>query len=122
MRLSSFLFPKCWNLRVVGRSDAEDDQRQKLVVRDAALRAARECPMNLRAIRRAARRVDKTARVRMVLYPPEAPRMTVQITLGQGRGRNWLGMLFPEAFGVPETGPVRFRWWFAELLKGWGWL
>ena len=121
MRLFMSLFPMRWNLRVVARSDSQEDQERKLKARDAVLAAARMRPMNLSALRRAARSVDPTARVRMIFYPPENPQPTVQVTLGQGRGHNWLGMLFPGAFGT-QAGPTRFRWWFAEMLKGWGWL
>ena len=121
MRLFMSLFPTSWKLRVVARSDSQEDQERKIRTRDAVLEAARTRPMNLSALRRAARGVDPTAQVRMVFYPPENPRPTVQVTLGEGRGRNWLGMLFPGAFGA-QAGQTRFRWWFAEILKGWGWL
>lgn len=121
MRLGSLFF-RGWNLRVVAHSDAPEDQRRKLAVRDAVLYTARTRPVSIRCIRRAARNIDATARVHLTLYPPRAPRPTLQVTLGQGHGQNWLGLLFPDAFGLPETGPVRFRWWLAELLKGWGWL
>ena len=121
MRLFMSLFPTSWNLRVVARSDSQEDQERKIRTRDAVLEAARTRPMNLSALRRAARGVDPTAQVRMVFYPPENPRPTVQVTLGEGRGRNWLGMLFPGAF-CAQAGQTRFRWWFAAILKGWGWL
>ena len=55
MRLFMSLFPTRWNLRVVARSDSQEDQERKLMTRDAVLEAARMRPMNLSALRRAAR-------------------------------------------------------------------
>lgn len=118
MRFFSPPFSGCWQLRVVAASDQAADQREKLAVRDAVLGAARQgTPELFRAVAAARAR---GARACVRLYPPERPRPTLQVTLGAGKGRNWLGLLFPEAFGLPETGTVRFRWLILELLKGWG--
>lgn len=119
MRSLSCLLFRSWQLRVVANSDSPRDQRDKIRVRDAALQIARRCPLCLGRMTAAARAIDPSARARLVLYPPHAPHPTVLLTLGKGEGHNWLGMLFPELFGLVSSEPVVFRSFLLEQIRRW---
>jgi len=119
MRFFYACFLRNLQLRVVANSDSAEDQQTKLRVRSAVLPVARQEPLNLPRIAEAARSICPSAKARLAFYPPARPRPTVIIRLGSGHGHNWLGMLFPDLFGLPEGEPVRFRFLLAELFRGW---
>lgn len=124
-----------WYLRVIGRDDTASGQEEKIRVRNAALSA---CPENLAdmgetltAIQRAAERLAP-CRVEIRLWRPDektpaAP--TVYITVGEGRGHNWWGLLYKNALllsrmDTEETdaetdGAVIFEWPILEAVLRW---
>lgn len=109
-------------LRVVGASDSAADQARKLCVRDAVLAVFSKTPYRVASLRRAARAVDPTARVRCGLFRFGGYRSpAIQITLGQGAGHNWWGILYPAAVGISDE-PVVFESFIIKLLRSWGWL
>ncbi len=116
-----------FRLRVVANSDDETDQMTKLRVRDAVLPTALQIPFHLRAVARAAREIDPTARVRRgALRFCGRSSAAVQVTLGAGKGHNWWGILYPTAVGLPAVeageGAVHFESWFITLFRRWGWI
>ncbi|MDR0929266.1 MAG: stage II sporulation protein R [Oscillospiraceae bacterium] len=108
-------------LRVVAHSDSEADQRRKLCVRDAVLPLFAQYPPNLSAVLATARAIDPTARLRagrLCFGGYRSP--AVQLTLGQGAGHNWWGIVFESAC-LPEE-EWHFESWFVNLFRKWGWI
>jgi len=104
-------------LRVIANSDSAEDQAEKLRVRDDILKAAR-LPIRLSAIRAKA----PGARVTRGVYAFGGYASdTILIEIGQARGRNWWGILFPEASGIPDE-KVQFDSWIIRLLRRIGWI
>ncbi len=111
-----------FRLRVIANSDSAADQSKKLCVRDAVLSLARRWPAPLAPVRRAARAIDPTARVRrgnLAFGGYASP--AIEIRLGRAAGHNWWGVLFP-AQGVPAGEAAQFESWFVMILKKWGWI
>ncbi len=107
-------------LRVVGADDSDTAQREKLAARDIALAAlAKANVLGLLRARAILKKALPDARVTLRLFAPDgrvkAP--TVQIALGAGAGRNWWGLLCPEACaGDWQTRGARFSWPVLEFL------
>lgn len=119
-----FFYPvkKEYRLRVIASGNSAAEQATKCRVRDGVLPVLARTPFDTAAVRAAAHAVDPTARVRLgVLRFGGYASPALEIALGAGKGRNWWGVLFPDACGLPD-GPVMFRSWIVMLLKGWGWL
>lgn len=77
-------------MRVVARDDSPSAQREKMLVRDAAI-ACWPDTEKLEAF-------FPDCRVSERIWQPDkntAPAKTVYITIGQGQGRNWWGVLYP---------------------------
>jgi stage II sporulation protein R len=107
-------------LQVVARSDAPDDQRQKLVVRDrvralaaeivrgaknadeafARLRARRGALARASGGRVEIREVNCPLRVYGDLVVPAGRYRAVRVVLGGGAGRNWWCVLYPDLCGA----------------------
>lgn len=119
MRFYDPFLLKNLQLRVVAADDSPHEQAEKLRVRDAVLPVARRDPFALLRIGEAARAVCPGAKARFALYPPCRLRPTIVVRLGAGRGKNWLGMLYPEMFGLPEEGSSDFRWLLSLLFGRW---
>jgi stage II sporulation protein R len=105
---------------VVARSDAPDDQRQKLVVRDrvralaaeivrgaknadeafARLRARRGALARASGGRVEIREVNCPLRVYGDLVVPAGRYRAVRVVLGGGAGRNWWCVLYPDLCGA----------------------
>lgn len=116
-------------MRVVARDDSAAGQAEKYAVRDAALAA---CPENaagllsaLPGIERAAQAAAPDSRVRLCFWQPDkktpaAP--TVYITVGNGGGHNWWGILYEDALALAGEkdgeGTFSFYWPFLAWLKG----
>jgi len=108
-------------LRVIAHSDGVKEQEMKGLVRDAVLPLALRRPLDMAAIRETAKRIDPTAVARYGrLYFGGYRSPAVEIKLGAGAGRNWWGILYPEA--MEADGPVRFESWILTLLRKWGWI
>lgn len=122
-----------WYLRIIGRDDTPAAQEEKMRVRQAVWA---QCPQDagniknaLPAIQRAAEAVSP-CRVEIRSWSPDgenpaAP--TVYITLGEGKGHNWWGVLYEDALlwaradeGEEKDGEVVFLWpiwaWLCRLL------
>lgn len=126
-----------WYLRVIARSDDRAAQEEKLRVRQAVWAvcpdSAADLPQALPVIRQAAQAV---ARCRVEIrswspspFLPSAP--TLYVTVGEGRGHNWWGVLYrdslrlvhlEEVAGETETAGVTFVWplweWILRLFGG----
>ena len=77
-------------MRVVARDDSPAAQREKMMVRNLALVLG---PETLRDMRR-------DVKVEQKRWQPDEktpPAQTVYITIGQGTGRNWWGVLYGDA-------------------------
>ena len=119
-------------MHVIARSDAAVDQRVKEQVRrallplvDAALAETEEPEEALRALlptleRKAAQlsRLSVTVTLSEESYParfdsgsflPAGRYTALRVILGEGRGRNWWGVVYPEEEELPEI-----RWWIAD--------
>ena len=90
-------------LRVVARDDSPEAQAEKMQVRDKIFpllpREERMLPLAWPLLQKAAR-AEKDCRLSLRFYTPpgeRTPRLTVQITIGRGEGKNWFGVLFREA-------------------------
>ena len=120
-------------IRVVGRDDSAAGQAEKLRVRDAALPLCHgDRAAVIAALPRVSRAAQAIAPCRVALRPwrpaddlPAA--MTLYITVGPGRGRNWWGVLYDGALRMaragddaPESEQVQFVWpvwdWLRSLL------
>ena len=128
---------EAWYLRVIGRDDTPAAQAEKLRVRDEVLslcpRQASQLEESLPAIRQAAERTAP-CRVEVRLWRPHAgvpAAPTVYITIGEGRGRNWWGVLYEDALLLAraeeetaeeaEEGTVTFVWpWWAWVCRLFG--
>lgn len=107
-------------LRVIANSDAPEDQKMKLRVRDAVLPEAMQCPTRLHRLRKIARTIDASAKVsRGVFHFGGYASDTILVTLGAGKGRNWWGILFPAMVGLPDE-PAQFESLILNLLRSWG--
>lgn len=102
-----FLLPGCRAetilMRVVARDNTKEGQEEKLRVRNAALafrpRRREDLPLSLLLMEKiAGQESDCRVSLRPWMPPGEkTPRLTVYITIGQGEGKNWFGVLFEEA-------------------------
>lgn len=119
-------------IRVVGRDDTAAGQAEKLRVRDAVLPLCPESPEALLgALPLIAREAGAACRVELRPWRPD-PAMdwapTLYITVGEGRGHNWWGVLYGDSLAMARAeegdagGPVEFVWpvwaWLRALL-GW---
>lgn len=107
-------------MRVVANSDSPYDQREKMLVRNAALLLYPDRLAWLEVL-------FPNCRVERKIWQPDqktTPAGTVYITIGQGRGQNWWGVLFPESvqFACRGEGQVQLRFpffeWLFSLFKG----
>ncbi len=110
-----------WYVRVMARGDGPAAQAEKIRVREAVLSA---CPRDpaalfdaLPRILAAARRIAPDADVTVRPWAPEgkAQRPTLYVALGEGKGRNWWGVLYEDALflaaeDATEDGEVVFVW------------
>lgn len=124
-----------WYVRVVARSDAPAAQTEKIRVRDAVLRA---CPEKLQALPTALPRIlaaagdiapDAAVTVRPWAPAGHPARPTLYVSLGEGAGRNWWGVLYEDAVFLAaeegeaenaETAEIVWTWpvvdWLLSLL------
>ena len=101
-------------MRVVANSDSQYDQREKMLVRHAALLLYPDRLAWLEVL-------FPDCRVERKIWQPDqktAPARTVYITIGQGLGQNWWGVLFPESvrFACRGEGQVLVQFPFFEWL------
>lgn len=101
-------------MRVVANSDSQYDQREKMLVRNAALLLYPDRLAWLEVL-------FPDCRVERKIWQPDqktAPARTVYITIGQGHGQNWWGVLFPESvrFACRGEGQVLIQFPFFEWL------
>ena len=101
-------------MRVVANSDSQYDQREKMLVRHAALLLYPDRLAWLEVL-------FPDCRVERKIWQPDqktAPARTVYITIGQGHGQNWWGVLFPESvrFACRGEGQVLVQFPFFEWL------
>lgn len=101
-------------MRVVANSDSQYDQREKMLVRNAALLLYPDRLAWLEVL-------FPNCRVERKIWQPDqktAPAWTVYITIGQGHGQNWWGVLFPESvrFACRGEGQVLIQFPFFEWL------
>ena len=122
-------------MHVIARSDGEADQCIKAQVRsallplvNAALANTEEPVETLRALLPALERqaeniahVPVTATLSRESYParfdsgsflPAGRYMALRITLGEGGGHNWWGVVYPE-----EDAERELRWWFLDWWR-----
>ena len=126
---------KGWYVRVVAQSDAPAAQTEKIRVRDAVLRACPESPQALPgALPRILASAGDIAPDAAVTVRPWAPagwpaRPTLYVSLGEGAGRNWWGVLYEDAVFLAaeegeaenaETAEIVWTWpvvdWLLSLL------
>ena len=122
-----------WYLRVIAKDDSPKAQEEKLQVRDAAWAACPPCldelPEALDRIRKAAEEIAPcTVEIREWTPGdgmPAAP--TLYITIGEGKGHNWWGVLYRDAVRLAraegeDAGAVSFIWpvweWLLRLFGG----
>ena len=120
-----------WYLRIIARDDSPAAQEEKLALRDHLLPLfpdrAKELPRELPGIVQAALRFT-ACRVEIKAWAPHKktpPAPTVYITIGEGGGHNWWGILYRDAHRLlPSSGlqaqpgePVHFSWPFLGWLK-----
>lgn len=80
-------------MRVVARSDETGAQQEKMLVRNTAIFLY---PDKVKLLEK----LFPDCRVTMKPWQPDkhtAPAQTVYITIGQGLGQNWWGVLFPDS-------------------------
>ena len=122
-------------IRVVGRDDTDAGQAEKLRVRDAVLSCWSASSGALPdALPRIARAAGLAAPCRVELRPWRPAlcwpvRLTLYITVGEGRGHNWWGLLYGGSLAMARAedpgetdGPVEFVWpvWsWLRALFGW---
>ncbi len=102
-------------MRVVARDDSPAAQREKLMVRGAALLCYPNCVQ--------LENMFSDCRVERKIWKPNnetAPAETVYITIGQGQGRNWWGILYPDSVswvsGEGEGDAVEITFPFLQRL------
>ncbi len=113
-------------LQVIARSNAQADQQEKLQVRDrvralavqivrganspeeafSRLRAARPVLMKVSGARVEVREVDCPMRVYGHLVVPAGRYRAVRVILGEGSGRNWWCVLYPD---LCATNPLEVK-------------
>ena len=117
-----------WYIRVVGGADSPAAQAEKLRVRDAVLSL---CPVSpeglpeaLSDIRKAVEAICPGEVTLRPWAPAGAPaRPTLYITLGEGQGHNWWGVLYPDALQMAaeaeetEGEEIVFIWPWWEWLR-----
>ena len=114
--LLSFVFnanaEERWYLRVVARNDTPEAQEEKLRVRDAVLDA---CPPTENELFSALPDIKKAAesaapcRVEIKRWSPEEsvpPALTLYITVGEGRGHNFWGVLYADSMLMAKAGDI----------------
>ena len=111
-------------LQVIGATDLQADQEYKLLVRDWALELAAEgagnrleSELNLRALE--AGRVANI-HVQWGKFPLYGQlRQACRVTIGQGCGRNWFGLLYPET-ALPGEDVIYYSAlinWLADIFN-----
>ena len=114
-------------IRIIARDDSWTAQMEKVQFRDEILPLL---PENPRELPRAIREIQRNYACQIEIRPwaPEGKALypTVYITLGEGRGHNWWGVLFPDSLrlakmGENETGEITFRYPIFTFLFGWLW-
>lgn len=122
-----------WYIRIIARDDSPAAQEEKLFLRDRLLPLFPENPRALPAyfssIRSAARQLAPCEAEIRFWTPDEKtlPAPTVYITIGEGGGKNWWGMLYPQAPEMARTpesreeAEIKIIWpiweWMKSLLK-----
>lgn len=122
-------------MHVIAQSDAEEDQHRKRQVRDALLPlvnaalADADKPVEalqalLPTLRRQAENIAHgpvTVTLSRESYParfdsgsflPAGRYMALRVTLGEGNGHNWWGVVYPE-----EDAQRELRWWFWDWWR-----
>ena len=114
-------------IRIIARDDSWAAQMEKFQFRDEILPLL---PENPRELPRKIREIQQNYACRIEIQPwaPAGKVLcpAVCITLGEGRGHNWWGVLFPESLrlakmGENETGEIIFRYPIFTFLFGWLW-
>lgn len=109
-------------MRIIANSDTKEDQATKLRVRDAVLSQAKQTSVCLDTMLATARVIDPTAQInRGVYHFGGYASDAIVITLGQGAGHNWWGILFPTSVSLSDD-PVEFESFFMKLIRSWGWI
>lgn len=114
-------------IRIIARDDSLSAQQEKILIRNEILPLL---PENARDLPQALQEIERNFGCRAKIRP-WAPlgrplRQTVYITLGEGKGYNWWGILFPDSLrlakmGGHETGEITFRYPIFTFLFGWLW-
>ena len=103
---------ECWYLRVIARNDTPEAQEEKLCVLDAVLDA---CPLTENELFFALPDIKKAAesaapcRVEIKRWSPEEsvpPALTLYITVGEGRGHNFWGVLYADSLLMAKAGDI----------------
>ena len=114
-------------IRIIARDDSLSAQQEKNLIRNEILpllpENARDLPQALQEIER---NFDCRAEIRPWAPAGRPLRPTVYITLGEGQGHNWWGILFPDSLrlakmGETEAGEIIFRYPIFTFLFGWLW-
>lgn len=99
----------CWYLRVIGRNDTAAAQEEKLRVRDAVWAVCPDEPAMLTealpAIRQAAESVA-SCQIELRFWSPGdgwETQPTLYITVGEGQGHNWWGVLYDGALHMAQA-------------------
>ena len=114
-------------IRIIARDDSLTAQMEKMHFRNEILpllpENSRDLPLVLADIQR-----DYQCEAEIRPWAPTGMplRPTVYITLGEGKGHNWWGILFPNSLhlakiGENETEEIVFRYPIFTFLFGWLW-
>lgn len=116
-------------IRIIARDDSSLAQEEKLRLRDALLplfpEKAEELSFFLPFITASAKDIAP-CRVELRSWSPDQktpPAPTVYITIGEGDGKNWWGVLYEGAKEMAASGETAYsdrviiRWQLPELLK-----
>ena len=114
-------------IRIIARDDSLAAQLEKMQFRDEILPLLpgnmADLPSSLAKIRQA---YDCGVSIRSWAPEGKPLRPTVYITLGEGQGRNWWGILFPDSLQLAKieenaTEEIIFRYPIFTFLFGWLW-
>lgn len=114
-------------IRILARDDSFSAQMEKIRLRDALTPLLSE---NSRAmpgmLAEAGEKYGFRAEMRRWAPAGKGLKPTVQIRLGEGKGHNWWGVLFPDSLrlaqtGENETGEITFHYPIFTFLFGWLW-
>ena len=121
---------EAWYMRVVARGNGASAQLEKRYVRDAALSALEDTPPDaaIARIGAAIQAVAPDSRVEIRNWQPDQntpPARTVYITIGEGGGKNWWGVLYVDSLSLTgektDDEAVVFVWpwfdWLARLFR-----